>query len=291
MKLKKIAVSLLSVLVISTTTVTIMTPSLTTEAHGGRTDSNGGHKDNKNKSGLGSYHYHCGGHPAHLHPNGVCPYDNSSYDTSSSSSSSTTSSFTSQQQTPANKYVYTYTAKYKNASTEYSNKMSDGSFSQEIIALMPNYQSVTLSLMSQQELEDYTNLKNAQDIDDMSKLIFIRMYDYVLAQQSQQSQETQQQQQQTQPLLSSEYDNLIFSAQYYATAYPDLVSVFGYDAQALYNHFMTCGLNEGRQGCASFNVSIYRANNPDLEAIFGDNLILYCNHFMGNGHHEGRVCH
>lgn len=23
---------------------------------------------------MGSYHYHCGGYPAHLHPNGVCPY-------------------------------------------------------------------------------------------------------------------------------------------------------------------------------------------------------------------------
>ena len=43
-------------------------------AHSGRTDANGGHHDYKNKSGLGSYHYHCGGHPAHLHPNGVCPY-------------------------------------------------------------------------------------------------------------------------------------------------------------------------------------------------------------------------
>jgi hypothetical protein len=43
-------------------------------AHSGRTDSSGGHKDNKNVSGLGSYHYHCGGYPAHLHTNGVCPY-------------------------------------------------------------------------------------------------------------------------------------------------------------------------------------------------------------------------
>ncbi|WP_418466204.1 YHYH domain-containing protein [Enterocloster bolteae] len=44
------------------------------QAHSGRTDASGGHRDNKNASGLGSYHYHCGGHPAHLHPNGVCPY-------------------------------------------------------------------------------------------------------------------------------------------------------------------------------------------------------------------------
>ncbi len=46
--------------------------------HSGRTDSNGGHRDNKNSSGLGSYHYHCGGHPAHLHENRICPYDNNS---------------------------------------------------------------------------------------------------------------------------------------------------------------------------------------------------------------------
>lgn len=43
-------------------------------AHSGRTDGSGGHKDNKNKSGLGGYHYHCGGYPAHLHTGGVCPY-------------------------------------------------------------------------------------------------------------------------------------------------------------------------------------------------------------------------
>ncbi len=30
-----------------------------------------------NVSGLGSYHYHCGGHPAHLHTGGKCPYASS----------------------------------------------------------------------------------------------------------------------------------------------------------------------------------------------------------------------
>ena len=49
-----------------------------TFAHAGRTDSNGGHKDKNNVSGLGPYHYHCGGYPAHLHPDGKCPYSSSS---------------------------------------------------------------------------------------------------------------------------------------------------------------------------------------------------------------------
>lgn len=65
----------------------------TVQAHSGRTDSSGGHHDNKNVSGLGSYHYHCGGHPAHLHDGGVCPYSSSAAtsDTFASESSTSTS--------------------------------------------------------------------------------------------------------------------------------------------------------------------------------------------------------
>lgn len=51
-------------------------------AHSGRTDGSGGHRDNKNVSGLGYYHYHCGGHPAHLHSGGVCPYTTKVYSAS-----------------------------------------------------------------------------------------------------------------------------------------------------------------------------------------------------------------
>ncbi|WP_346897441.1 YHYH domain-containing protein [Clostridium sp. UBA7503] len=51
--------------------VVLLSLSQTSYAHSGRTDSNGGHKDNKNASGLGGYHYHHGLGP-HLHPGGVC---------------------------------------------------------------------------------------------------------------------------------------------------------------------------------------------------------------------------
>lgn len=70
--------------------------------HSGRTDSNGGHKDNKNKSGLGSYHYHCGGYPAHLHDNGACPYGSggSSGSPSGNSESSGSSSSTGDYSSP-----------------------------------------------------------------------------------------------------------------------------------------------------------------------------------------------
>ena len=69
--------------------LSIISIEVNTYAHSGRTDANGGHKDNKNKSGLGSYHYHCGGNPAHLHTNGICPYSSNKNNTSSSSSANT----------------------------------------------------------------------------------------------------------------------------------------------------------------------------------------------------------
>lgn len=79
--------------------LSVISIGITTYAHSGRTDSSGGHKDNKNKSGLGSYHYHCGGHPAHLHTNGVCPYSSSSSKKSTSSSSKGTTSSSSKGKT------------------------------------------------------------------------------------------------------------------------------------------------------------------------------------------------
>ena len=86
--MKKYIKKIISILIII---LTISSIQINVYSHSGRTDANGGHRDNKNKSGLGSYHYHCGGHPAHLHPNGVCPYSSSSQSSTSSSSSGSSS--------------------------------------------------------------------------------------------------------------------------------------------------------------------------------------------------------
>lgn len=89
LKVQKILVWLMIVMIncgmVSVTNNYFMTYMV--QAHPGRTDGSGGHRDNKNRSGLGYYHYHCGGYPAHLHKNGVCPY--------TSSKSSNTSSYRS----------------------------------------------------------------------------------------------------------------------------------------------------------------------------------------------------
>ena len=90
--MKRNKAKIVSILLIALSVISI---GINVNAHSGRTDANGGHRDNKNKSGLGSYHYHCGGHPAHLHTNGVCPYSSSSSSKSSTSSSSSSNSKTS----------------------------------------------------------------------------------------------------------------------------------------------------------------------------------------------------
>ena len=74
--------------------LTLIICSVPIYAHNGKTDSNGGHRDKNNISGLGSYHYHHG-YPAHLHVNGVCEYDfddKTNHSSSNSSSSNSTSS-------------------------------------------------------------------------------------------------------------------------------------------------------------------------------------------------------
>ncbi len=81
----------------------------------------------------------------------------------------------------------------------------------------------------------------------------------------------------------------VFNAGYYAARYPDLAAVFGNDEAALFNHFVTCGMAEGRQGSAEFDVNFYCAAYPDLAAAFGSNLPAYYNHYVMAGKAEGRI--
>lgn len=166
---------------------------LTAEAHSGRTDSNGGHKDNKNVSGLGNYHYHHG-YDAHLHPDGICPYANA----------------------PA-----------------------------EPVETIP----------SDPQTPSMTPDAGMPAIEGMD----------------------------------TSYDNVAFNASYYANMNPDVYSVFGNDAAALYNHYISAGMVEGRQASEQFSILSYKENNPDLMYAFGDDWIRYYNHYMECGYAENRV--
>ncbi len=81
----------------------------------------------------------------------------------------------------------------------------------------------------------------------------------------------------------------VFDAAYYAETYPDLAASIGNDAEALYQHYVTCGLSEGRSGSKVFNVAEYRSAYADLEALFGDDWDAYVNHYYTVGKTEGRT--
>lgn len=88
--------------------------------------------------------------------------------------------------------------------------------------------------------------------------------------------------------FSAEQYALVFDSTYYAGANPDVAAALGSDANLLFQHFLTNGMAEGRQGCATFNVYTYAQNNPDLFIVFGANLPAYYNHYITSGYAEGR---
>lgn len=81
----------------------------------------------------------------------------------------------------------------------------------------------------------------------------------------------------------------VYNYQDYLNCNPDLAAQFGANQKALFEHFVTQGMKEGRQGSAEFNLNAYKANNPDLVAMFGDDNVKYYEHFISSGRAEGRV--
>lgn len=80
----------------------------------------------------------------------------------------------------------------------------------------------------------------------------------------------------------------VFDPIYYADHNADLKAVFKYDATSLFNHFVNCGMKEGRIASANFNVKNYKNRYTDLQNAFGNNLALYYVHYCTNGRLENR---
>lgn len=81
----------------------------------------------------------------------------------------------------------------------------------------------------------------------------------------------------------------VFDAEYYGNTYADVKAVCGNDEEALFQHYMNYGLNEGRVGSPEFNLVEYRNGYADLQAAFGDNWDAYANHYLTVGIAEGRT--
>lgn len=80
----------------------------------------------------------------------------------------------------------------------------------------------------------------------------------------------------------------VFDADYYYSAYPDVAAAVGRNEEALLNHFVTFGVNEGRSASAEFNPQVYRQRYADLQQAFGNDMAAYCRHYVAFGQTEGR---
>jgi len=86
-----------------------------------------------------------------------------------------------------------------------------------------------------------------------------------------------------------DYSN-VYDFNYYVEHYGDLYSTFRNDPNAAIEHFVNCGINEGRQAKADFDVVSYRNRYADLRQAFGwNNLRAYYDHYRTCGKREGRI--
>ncbi|MBD5534723.1 MAG: hypothetical protein HDQ99_03475 [Lachnospiraceae bacterium] len=82
----------------------------------------------------------------------------------------------------------------------------------------------------------------------------------------------------------------------YADDYKDLKEAFGYDAEALYNHYLTCGISEQRTAYSvvssdEFDYVRYADDYKDLKEAFGYDAKALYNHYLNNGRAEGRIAY
>lgn len=80
----------------------------------------------------------------------------------------------------------------------------------------------------------------------------------------------------------------IFDAKYYAQTNPDIGARYGNDEEALYNHFITAGVYEGRSASLMFDAEDYKKAYPDLTPVLGNDPLAYWQHFAASGMAEGR---
>ena len=79
----------------------------------------------------------------------------------------------------------------------------------------------------------------------------------------------------------------LFDADYYLAQNPDLAALFRGDVEALFNHFCTLGVFEGRTCNPNFDPAAYASAYEDL-SLFGNDILKYYEHYLTVGVAENR---
>ena len=80
----------------------------------------------------------------------------------------------------------------------------------------------------------------------------------------------------------------VFDADYYLKNNPDVAKWANNDNDKALQHFINCGMAEGRRGNEAFDVQSYYNEYPDLRAAFGTDIVRYYEHYATFGKGEGR---
>ncbi|WP_051604840.1 glycoside hydrolase family 25 protein [Lachnobacterium bovis] len=81
----------------------------------------------------------------------------------------------------------------------------------------------------------------------------------------------------------------VYDFNYYVNNNPDIKAAFNLDENKTIEHFVNCGMNEGRQAKENFSVKSYKNRYADLRNAFGNNLKEYYLHYMRCGAAENRI--
>lgn len=93
----------------------------------------------------------------------------------------------------------------------------------------------------------------------------------------------------TAPLKNTQKQNLIINVEAYKTAYSDLAAAFGDNSDAYVNHYLTCGIYEGRTKGVLFNPLAYAEAYPDIKAAYGNDISGIIDHYANYGIKENRT--
>ncbi|SFG04177.1 Transglutaminase-like superfamily protein [Lachnospiraceae bacterium C7] len=80
----------------------------------------------------------------------------------------------------------------------------------------------------------------------------------------------------------------VYNYNYYINKYPDVKKAYGGNVRKTLEHFVHCGMKEGRQGNETFDVHAYRRAYPDLRMAFKNDWVKYYEHYIFNGVYENR---
>lgn len=87
---------------------------------------------------------------------------------------------------------------------------------------------------------------------------------------------------------NSQAKAITFNYKFYADLYLDLKNTYGYNEAALYKHWITYGVKEGRIASPAYSSSAYLKNNADIASAYGStNYAKAYFHYTTYGYQEG----